>query len=89
MDYLRVDTDVDSRWTKEASDLTHWLPLRINAIHICNDMDPIKQFWARFTVAMTDSELRNNFRIHRGEYLASTGPNDLRPRTSYSSRLCY
>lgn len=66
MDYLRADTDVDSKSTKEAQEQPRWLPLRINAIHLCNDMDPIKHFFARFTIALSGPELRTRFRMHGG-----------------------
>lgn len=66
MDYLRLDMDADAYWTREAYLIAQWLPLRVNAVHVCNDMDPIKQFWARFIIAITPPELRNSFRLHQG-----------------------
>ena len=67
MDYLRVDPEVDHRWTKEVFLSSSWLPMRINAVHICITNEPIKRFWAQFTIAVSASALRKNFRVHQGK----------------------
>lgn len=63
------DVVIDQKWVGEANSIGQWLPIRVCAVHICNDIvddDPIKEFWTRLVIVNSAPEIRFCFQVHRG-----------------------
>ena len=69
MDYIRLDEDADASFVREMSQSHFWLPMRLlNGIHLCIDKTPANQILSKMFVALTDRQLRPNFKVHLGTF---------------------